>query len=192
MSIRLHGNWKRGFAYDVHTLDSVYLGVDEYGHDRWKNTRSEMGELVYRLKYQGDMEVLKCIVDLLGKFKGIETMDYIVPIPATNPGRRIQPVVAIAQELGQRTGVEVLTNLLKKKQGGQQLKDVDDPQERQRLLKESIGLAEDVDVANKNILLIDDLYRSGATLTVATDILYERGHVKNVYVLTMTKTRSKR
>ena len=51
MSIELLGNWKKGFAYDVHTLDSVYMGADEFGHDHWKTTRSEMGELVYRLKY---------------------------------------------------------------------------------------------------------------------------------------------
>ena len=53
MTIRIPGNWKKGFAYDIHTLDSVYLGVDEYGHDRWENTRSEMGELLYDLKYHG-------------------------------------------------------------------------------------------------------------------------------------------
>ncbi len=190
MTIRLDGNWKKGFAYDVHTLDSVYLGADELGYDRWKNTRSEMGELVYRLKYQADFEALAKIVDLVGIFKGIETMDYIVPIPATNPQRRFQPVTAIAHELGKRTGVRVVPNLLEKRRGGRQLKNVDDPQERHRLLVESMRLAEDLDVSNKNILLVDDLYRSGATLTVATELLYDKGHVKDVYVLTMTKTRS--
>ncbi len=58
MTIKLKGNWKKGFAYDVHTLESVYLGVDQYGHDRWENTRSEMGELLYKLKYRGDMALL--------------------------------------------------------------------------------------------------------------------------------------
>jgi hypothetical protein len=50
MSIKLEGNWKKGFAYDVHTLDSIYMGVDEYGHNRWENTRSEMGELIYSVE----------------------------------------------------------------------------------------------------------------------------------------------
>lgn len=40
MSIELQGNWKKGFAYDVHTLASNYLGVDEQGHARWDNVRS--------------------------------------------------------------------------------------------------------------------------------------------------------
>lgn len=43
MTIEIKGNWKKGFAYDVHTLDSVYMGVDEVGRARWDATRSEMG-----------------------------------------------------------------------------------------------------------------------------------------------------
>ncbi len=52
MGYKLEGNWVAGFAFDLHTLSSEYLGQDEYGHDRYNNTRSEIGELVYQLKYQ--------------------------------------------------------------------------------------------------------------------------------------------
>ncbi|MGB3916461.1 MAG: ComF family protein [Thiothrix litoralis] len=192
MTIELKGNWKRGFACDVHTLDSVYMGVDEHGHDSWQTTRSEMGELLYRLKYQGDASVVGQIVDRLGKYKGLETMDAIIPVPSTNKQRKIQPVLAIAQALAKRINVPVLDNVLKKQIGGQELKNVDDPQERQALLKTSLTLNPKANLAGKNILLLDDLYRSGSTLTVATDILYQQAKVKNVFVLVMTKTRSKR
>ncbi len=192
MTIELKGNWKRGFAYDVHTLDSVYMGVDEHGHDSWQTTRSEMGELLYRLKYQGDASVVGQIVDRLGKYKGLETMDAIIPVPSTNKQRKIQPVLAIAQALAKRIHVPVLDNVLQKQTGGQELKNVDDPQERQALLKTSLTLNPNSNLAGKNILLLDDLYRSGSTLTVATDILYQQAKVKNVFVLVMTKTRSKR
>ena len=77
MTIEIKGNWKKGFAYDVHTLDSVYLGPDEYGHDRFENTYSEMGELVKQLKYKNDKSAVKKIVDLLKKYKGIEKFDAI-------------------------------------------------------------------------------------------------------------------
>jgi competence protein ComFC len=192
MTIELKGNWKRGFAYDVHTLDSVYMGVDEHGHDSWQTTRSEMGELLYRLKYQGDASVVGQIVDRLGKYKGLETMDAIIPVPSTNKQRKIQPVLAIAQALAKRINVSVLDNVLQKQTGGQELKNVDDPQERQALLKTSLTLNTNANLAGMNILLLDDLYRSGSTLTVATDILYQQAKVKNVFVLVMTKTRSKR
>lgn len=192
MTIELKGNWKRGFAYDVHTLDSVYMGVDEHGHDSWQTTRSEMGELLYRLKYQGDASVIGQVVDKLGKYKGLETMDAIIPVPSTNKQRKIQPVLAIAKALASRINVPVLDNVLEKKTGGQELKNVDDPQERQALLKTSLILHPQANLAGKNILLLDDLFRSGATLTIATDILYQQAKVKNVFVLVMTKTRSKR
>lgn len=191
MPIALKGNWKKGVAFDVHTLDSIYLGVDEYGHDRWETTRSEMGQLLYELKYRGDQSAVKKIVGLLGIFKGLETMDCIVPIPATNPHRAIQPVLEIAKELGKRINVPVLEGLLTKKQGGPELKNVNDPDERRKLLKQKLVLAQKKDVIGKNVLLVDDLYRSGTTLVAATDILYDGG-AKNVYVLTMTKTRSRR
>lgn len=192
MTIELTGNWKKGFAFDVHTLDSTYLGVDEHGHDRWESTRSEMGQLVYNLKYRHDRAAVEKIVDLLDKIKGIETMDYIVPVPPTNPGRRLQPVTEIARELGRRTGVEVLEGLLLKRPGGPELKNVEDNTERADLLRKSLFLSKDSDVSGKNVLLVDDLYRSGATLSVATELLLEQGKVQAVYVLTMTKTRSRR
>jgi hypothetical protein len=69
MRYRLDGNWKTGIAYDLHTISSEYLGQDEYGHDRYNNTRSEMGELVYQLKYQHDETVVNKIVDLLQNIK---------------------------------------------------------------------------------------------------------------------------
>jgi predicted amidophosphoribosyltransferase len=192
MSIELVGNWKKGFAYDVHTLDSIYMGPDEYGHDRWKTTRTDMGKLVYQLKYRGDKSAAGKIVDLLGKYKGLEKMDAIIPIPSTKQDRAVQPVYEIARELGTRIDVPVMENVLKKQAGGSELKDVDDSEERKKLLKRYMILTDEHGLEGKNVLLIDDLYRSGSTLFVATDILYEQAKVKGVFVLTMTKIRSKR
>jgi len=192
MTIKIKGNWKKGFAYDVHTLDSVYLGPDEYGHKHFDNTYSEMGELVKQLKYKNDKSAVGKIVDLLEKFNGIENFDAIIPIPSTNKNRAYQPVDEVAQELGKRNGVKVLVGLLSKKAGGKELKNVNDPDERKELLKDAITLSGDSDISGQNILLLDDLYRSGATLSVATDILLEEAKVESVSVLAMTKTRVKR
>jgi len=54
MRYEIKGNWKKGLAFDLHTVASVYLGVDEYGHGRFDNTRSEIGELIYQLKYRSE------------------------------------------------------------------------------------------------------------------------------------------
>ncbi len=192
MAYKITGNWKKGLAFDKHTLSSSYLGIDEFGHDKWNNTRSEMGELVYQLKYQGKTDVIPKIIELLDGIKGIEEMDLIVSIPPTDENRQFQPVSLIAQALGKHRNVKVDSDLQLKKQGGSQLKNIDDPIERQRLLRDSITISTSRDVSGLKILLIDDLYRSGATLSVATDLLLKQGQASSVSVLTMTKTRSKR
>ena len=155
-----------------------------------------MGELVYQLKYRGDQAVLPKIVDLLERIKGIETFDFIVPIPPTDASRMHQPVTQIAVALGQRHGVKVLPDILMKGhrpgEGGRQLKNVDDPNERRELLRQSMQLSGAHDVSGAKVLLLDDLYRSGATLSVATELLLGQGRASEVCVLTMTKTRSKR
>lgn len=189
MTIKLEGNWEKGFAYDVHTLDSVYLGPDEFGHDQFKNTRSEMGELVFKLKYRNDKSVIKGIVDLLGKYKGIAKFDAIIPAPSSKKNRPYQPVDEIALELGKRLSVNVLIGFLEKKEGSKQLKNIEVLKERIQELKKVTFISSEKNISGQKVLLLDDLYRSGATLSVSTDLLYKQAEVSNVSVLTMTKTK---
>lgn len=151
-----------------------------------------MGELIYQFKYRQDRTAVNKIIALLQGIKGIEKFDAIIPIPSTNKTRAYQPVDEIARALGAQRGVDVLIGFLEKKAGGQELKGVDDPDERHKLLANAIFIAGDRDISGENVLLVDDLYRSGATLNAATDILYKKAEVSSVSVLTMTKTRSKR
>lgn len=192
MAYKLEGNWEDGLAFDLHILNSEYLGQDEYGRDRYNNTRSEMGELVYQLKYQHDSTMANKIVDLLQVIKGLEKMDVIIPIPPSNINRAEQPVFLITTELGRRFNIAVCLDILAKSKGGKELKSITNPDERQEALKNSIFIATHYDLSGKKVLLIDDLYRSGATLRVATDLLYSEEQVEKVYVLTMTKTKSNR
>ena len=192
MTIDIKGNWHKGLAFDVHTLSSTYLGVDGAGYDRWESTRSEMGELVYQLKYRGRKANIEKIADLISKkIKGLETFDAIIPIPPTNRNRAIQPVMEIAKELGRRKRVKVL-DILEKEKTDKEIKNVDDPKERKALLKKAMKLSGNHDISGKKVLLLDDLYRSGITLQVATDLLYKKAKVDTVCVLTLTKTRSNR
>lgn len=191
MRYRLIGNWKNGLAFDLHTVASTYLGPDQFGHDRYDNTRSEIGELVYQLKYQNSKSTIPNIVALLGVIEGIEKFDFIIPVPSSKV-RAFQPVDAIAEELGRQRGVPVLTGYLEKIRGGAELKGVDDPGERAEGLRGAIRIAGDINISGKAVLLVDDLYRSGATLSACCFVIYEQAKVESVSVLTMTKTRSKR
>jgi competence protein ComFC len=54
---KIIGNWRSGFALDRHTTGSTYLGVDEHGRERFDTSYTELGELLYRLKYKSDQTV---------------------------------------------------------------------------------------------------------------------------------------
>ena len=60
---RILGKWKEGFSLDVHTLYSVFVGHDEFGHPRFDTQRSEIGELLYKLKNKADQTSVPEIVD---------------------------------------------------------------------------------------------------------------------------------
>jgi predicted amidophosphoribosyltransferase len=97
-------------------------------------------------------------------------------------------VALLAQEIGRRSNLPVV-DCIKKTRETPQLKNVYDLDERTKLLDGSF----DVDSAatkGKSILLFDDLYRSGATMNAITSVLYERGAAKDVFALTITRTRS--
>src|ERR1700722_978681 len=186
---KIAGKWRAGIALDVHTTESKYLGVDESGHDRFENKRSELGELLYKLKYQGDAtaapEIIRTASDFLTPHR--EKFDLIVPVPPSRP-RATQPVTALADGIGTSTGIPVV-QCVTRTRPAEQLKDIVDPAKRAEAL---IGLHA-VDVAQtegKKVLLVDDLYRSGATLNAITDLLLTEGKAASVSVLTITRTRS--
>jgi len=191
MAYKLEGNWKNGIAYDLHTLSSIYLGQDEFGRDRYDTTRSEMGELVYQLKYKHNESVVEKIVDLLLNINGFDKINCIVAVPPSNLQRTHQPVFLIATALAAKLNISVYLDCLIKN-SNQELKNVTDPIQRYNLLKQSIQIHKKYNLSNQNILLIDDLYRSGSTLHVVTELLYNTYNINNIYVLTMTKTRSNR
>lgn len=192
MAIELIGNWKKGFALDLHTKSSEYLGVDEFGRDRFDTKRTEIGELVYKLKYSADMSsVSKLVACIQQNMRGLEKLDYLVPVPPSK-ARAVQPVFLIAEELSKRIKVPFIRDAILKVKRTPEIKGVFDQKEREALLATAYEYNDKYGLANKNILLLDDLYRSGTTLRVITSILYKNAMVKNVFVITLTKTRSLR
>jgi predicted amidophosphoribosyltransferase len=59
------------------------------------------------------------------------------------------------------------------------------------MLKGVFDIAQNA-LGEMNVLIFDDLYRSGETLHAVTEIVKNKGNAKNVYVLTITKTRIKK
>jgi len=193
MAIEIKGNWKKGYALDKHTISSEYLGKNEFGHDHYKTKRTIIGELVYQLKYKNDSSVVQKLVNEVKKcVSGIDKFDFIIPILTSDTSRPKQPVQLVCNAISNEFNVPILSTALFKEKTTKELKNIAEKEERIKELKNVIKISDIDKLRGKKILLIDDLYRSGATLLVATDLLYKKGDVKTVCVLTLTKTRSSR
>lgn len=92
--MRIPGRWLQGYVLDYHTLSSEFLGYDEFGHGVFDTKRSDIGELLYRLKYRSDKAVMDAIVDTAFKFVASwkPTINIIVPVPPSK-NRVFQPVM---------------------------------------------------------------------------------------------------
>ena len=67
--MRLPGPWANGYVLErQHTLSSEFLGHDGYGNPQFDTKRSELGELVFRLKNRNDKNAVDSIGDTAVEF----------------------------------------------------------------------------------------------------------------------------
>lgn len=173
----LRGPWVAGFALDVHTTGSTFLGHNAYGHPVFDTGRSPIGELLYRLKYRGDKDALREIVDtvagfLLGTWK--LQADILVPVPPSNTARRNQPVMEVAVSISDLCHIPLCDSCVTKVKSTAQLKDVFELAKRSALLRDAFAVDRTM-TAGKKILVFDDLYRSGATAGAMSRLLASQG-----------------
>jgi competence protein ComFC len=192
---KLDGHWNEGWALDLHTTSSTLVGVDEHGHNRFQTVRPPIAEELFKLKYRSDRHriatIAKPAAEFLNKFKAKWEIDLIIPIPPSDTNRPFQPVYELARAISGKVNLPVDFTTLKKNKSTSQLKEVNDADERKKILNGAFDTALS-SLNGKDVLIFDDLYRSGETLNAVCDILIKKGKARGVYVLTITKTRSKR
>jgi ATP-dependent DNA helicase RecQ len=172
----LKGPWAAGWSLGFH---SRFAGAD------W--SRSLVGELVYRLKYQGDQAALTLLVEqalaLFREHPELADADAIVAVPPSKP-REFDPVGAVAEAMGKQLGLPVWPALLKTRQTKQQ-KEMQSLAQKHANVKGAFAVQGQV--RGKKLLVLDDLYDSGATLEEAARMLSQAGAAR-VCVLTLTRT----
>ena len=185
----IQGNWHDGYALDAHTIDSVPIGFNEYGHTQFDTTRTPLGELIYQLKYRHDRSaidpIVRAVVNFLNSWS--PPVDAIVPIPPSSAARRIQPVIEVAREVSRIKGIALCETCVRKVKVTKLLKNVPDFQEKKTLL-EGAFTADREKTSERRILLFDDLYDSGATAIEITRVLMIEGGAASVYFLALTRT----
>lgn len=186
---KISGEWTSGFALDLHTVSSTYLGLNEAGHEVYDTQRSELGELLYRLKYRGDASAGDEIIKTVAGFINPRNLrsNLIVPVPPSGK-RALQPVLLLAKGIGTALNLPI-ADCITTTRPPTEVKGVQDVERRKELLKGLYAVDPKI-TRGKNILLFDDLYRSGSTLNAITRLLLKEGEAEAVRVLTITRTRS--
>ena len=199
---QLTGHWKAGYALDLHTVSSFPQKdaegnniLDSNGKIKWDTTYTPIGLEMNHLKYWKERHRAETIGTVASEWLQKQLVAWkinvIIPIPPSDTTREFQPVYEIVRHIGSRCNVLVDFNLLKKLKVTTPQKGIVDIEQRKEELKDAFAIA-DNSLMGKNVLLFDDLYRSGETLNAVCDILLNKGKAAGVYVLTITKTRKNR
>lgn len=184
---KVRGPWSRGYALDQHTVSSIPDGAGGFITER-----TELGQLVYDLKYNQKKANAKKLARVLAEWSrrefDVNRIDGILGIPPS-AARRFQPVPAIVKKMSEILSLPDLSKNLRKIKTTKSLKNVLDPAERAAELAGAFSFDRDTQV--RSVLLVDDLFRSGATATEVVHALKKSG-ISKVYLVTATKTRVNR
>jgi predicted amidophosphoribosyltransferase len=195
--IKLEGNWKDGFALGIHTASSKPIKNNQDEIIKWETERPPLGEALYRLKYWKEKDhaikiSLIAAVFLNTKIKKKEwNIDKIIPVPPSDLTRDFQPVYLLANQIAKILKIDLDISSLKKIKSTSEVKSIDDSASRREILKDAFSINLN-SINGKDVLIFDDIYRSGETLNAVCDVIMNKGKARGVYVLTITKTRSKR
>ena len=185
--LELVGSWNGGWSLDLHSTRSLKR-LNEYG---WDTDRTKIGQALYDLKYQNKQKNICFLaseaVSFLWYVGIVAHLDVLIPVPSSRE-RKFQPVYELAKVIGNEISLKVDFKTVFKK-SSLEIKNTS-PMHKKNILEESIVVKSKKNIG-RNVLLFDDLYSTGSTLEVITRKLKEENRVKNVYVLTLTKTRTR-
>lgn len=185
---QIAGPWDDGWVLDKHSLHSVCVGHDEFGHARYETTRSEVGEATFQLKYRSDWTQVQPLAQAMAEhaYPKLGKVGFIVPMPASRKRPR-QPVTELAIELGRLVGVPVFSNLLLKAANGKSLKDIGTKAEKIEAIGDSFSVHDEIEGSGPwDVLVVDDLFDTGASMEAACTVLRGYPKVRKIYVAALT------
>ena len=188
---RISGAFTDGYALDKHTASSVFIGHNEYGHAQFDTTRTAAGEAVFRLKYRSDFDQVKPLARAVVRsiVPYFPKIGLVMPAPASTTRKR-QPVHEVAEAVAGRMDVPLFDTLIAKSAvagNTSSLKNMNTRQEKDEALKGRYLLNKAItNQGTWNILVIDDLYHTGATMDAVCRLLAQYDKISGVYVAALT------
>ena len=179
------GLWVEGFTLDDHTISSEFLGYDG-DFPRFETLRTELGECVYRLKYQRGpaMDIIETATAFVNaRWSG--SIDCVI-VPPPSLSREVQPAEVIAEGIAKSLDVEYRADTLVKEVATLPMKNLAS-QERAAVVSKAIQRGPN-QVRGLRVLIIDDVWETGSTMRRVASVLLEMG-ASQIRALAMTRTK---
>ena len=189
--MQIKGNWDLGYVLDWHVESSEFLGHNQFGRAEFDTKRTEIGEAIFKLKYRHDLTKIEPLADtmVLNLKSAFQTVSFIVPMPPSK-SRGTQPAVELARKVAEKMALPLLENILLKRGTTAQMKDIDTKEERINALMGCFHLNDGItNTGSWDVLIIDDLYSSGASLSAATQVLRSYQKVSKIFVAAFSRTK---
>lgn len=141
-------------------------------------------ELIHRFKYGKKIPLGKRLAQRLGEttngdFNFLKS-DFLIPVPlhkSRHRERGFNQSEIIAEEISKATGVLVLKNVLKRKKNTKDQTNLS-PQQREENVRGAFTVTQPDRINGKNIILVDDVITTGATLSECARMLKQAGAEK--------------
>lgn len=148
--------------------------------------------LLFKLKFEKKKDVAKVLALIIDKYLKTNKLklscDYLVPVPISDKRlaeRGYNQALLIAKELSNVTGLKVNNSLIRHKSTEHLHSQT--VSERKAVLAEAFSINEAVNINNKNIIILDDIFTTGTTVNECARILLASG-AKSVSSLTAART----
>jgi competence protein ComFC len=154
--------------------------------------RDPVLEAIHRYKYHRALWFEPFLADLLIHGAQPELQpdlwDYLVPVPLHRTKQRereFNQAERLAQRLGKATGIAVLPSLLKRVRPTESQTQLS-RQDRAANVRRAFALGEKTPLAGKRIVVIDDVFTTGATTNACAEVL-QSGGAADVCVWTVAR-----
>ncbi len=153
--------------------------------------KTQVGELLHRFKYQFDQDagviLADLAVELINSRNLWKSSDFIITIPPSFTSRPFDPISFLAERISKGTGIRWEKDVIKRTRITKLQKRILDKEGKKENVISTFRLNNSLSISGKKILLVDDLYDSGATINQISQILRE-AKADKIFVLVLAKT----
>lgn len=174
----------------VFLRDTLDLSIALSMHETEPEVRTVLGEHEFRVKYRSDSQDISAnlaalIAEMqrrLDELPYFKLADYICAVPSKKPFMR---------EIIERMdgfGFNDISEQVRWNNKSDSLKDVDNSDEKLKMIQSwGLQFGEELDLNNKTVLLVDDMYQSGVTMQYIAMCMKDAG-AKRVFGMALVKS----